>query len=144
MNYNGYRHIKKGLIIDKKSFTLLELMLVVAIVGILATFAVPGYLRVKRATEGRSASTQLRLIQVAEKMEVLETNLYIACAGFANCNALLDLDLPDDGWTYRVVCAGGCAVNFTVTATDNGGSGCVYTMNKTLLDPTAASCVFIP
>ena len=47
-------------------FTLLELMLVVVIVGIIATFAIPGYLGVKQRAEGRQAARQLKLIQDAE------------------------------------------------------------------------------
>jgi len=128
---------------DKKSFTLLELMLVVAIVGIIATFAIPGYMGVRRRAEGRQSSTQLRLLHAAEKIEMLEENSFAACAGFAACNAALDLELPDDGWTYNVVCTGGCGNDFTATATDAAGSGCVYTMTRNLFDPTdTANCVF--
>jgi len=124
---------------SKKSFTLLELMLVVVIVGIIATFAIPGYLGVRQRAEGRQASTQLRLIQTAEKVIFLEEEAYMACAGFAACNVALDLDLPNDGWAYNVVLIGG--PNFTATAAQGG---CTYTMNRNSVDPAAAGCVFIP
>jgi len=127
----------------KKGFTLLELMLVVVIVGIIATFAIPGYIGVRRRAEGRQSSTQLRLIHAAEKIEMLEENAFVGCAGFAACNTALDLELPNDGWTYNVVCTGGCGNDFTATATDAGGSGCVYSITRNLLDPTdTANCVF--
>jgi len=122
-------------------FTLLELMLVVVIVGIIATFAIPGYLGVRQRAEGRQASTQLRLIQTAEKVIFFEENAYTACAGFAACNVALNLDLPNDGWAYRVVCTGGCGNNFTATAIQGA---CTYTMQRNTVDPAAAGCVFIP
>ncbi|MCK4912531.1 MAG: prepilin-type N-terminal cleavage/methylation domain-containing protein [Candidatus Omnitrophica bacterium] len=128
---------------NEKSFTLLELMLVVVILGILATFVVPGYLGVKRRAEGRGSSTQLRMLHAAQKVNHLEEELYIACNGFAACNTALDLDLPDDGWAYRAVCIGGCANGFLARATDTSGSGCVYTITQLITVPTTgASCVF--
>jgi len=126
---------------NKKGFTLLELILVVVIVGIIATFAIPGYLGVRQRAEGRQASTQLRLIHTAEKIEHLESDLYAACAGYTACNSALDLDLPDDEWAYRVVCVGGCGNNFTATAAKDG---CTYTMTKDSSKPAAVGCTYVP
>lgn len=126
---------------DRKGFSLLELILVVIVIGIIAAFAIPGYLGVKQRAEGRQASTQLRLIHTAEKVEFLEDNLYVACNGFAGCNPLLDLDLPDDGWAYRVVCSGGCGNDFSARAVK---SGCTYTMTKNSSKPAAAGCTYVP
>lgn len=127
--------------LNKKGFSLLELMLVVVVVSIIATFAIPGYLGVKQRAEGRQASTQLRLLHNAEKIEFLEENVYAACSGFSACNSLLDLDLPDDGWIYRVVCRGGCSNDFRATAAN---SGCTYTMTKNSSKPSASGCKYIP
>ena len=126
---------------SRKSFTLLELMLVVVIVGIIATFAIPGYLGVRQRAEQRQASTQLRLIQTAEKVIFLENDAYSFCAGFVACNAALDLDLPNDGWTYNVTLIAG--PDFIATA--NNGAGCGYAMGRNTVDPLAVgACVFIP
>ena len=130
----------------KKGFTLLELMLVVIIVGIIATFAIPGYLGVRQRAEGRQASTQLRLIHTAEKLKHLEEDLYTACAGFAACNTALNLDLPDDGWTYGVVCTGGCANDFTATAVNSAGT-CKYEIRRNDSKPIVVAgftCVYVP
>lgn len=126
---------------NRKSFTLLELLLVVAIIGIVSAFAIPGYLGVRQRAEGRQASTQVRLIHTAEKIVNLENYLYVACSGFAACNTNLNIDLPNDGWTYNAVCTGGCDVDFTATAVKGG---CTYTMTKISSKPAAAGCTYIP
>ena len=126
---------------NRKGFTLLELILVVIIVSIIVTFAIPGYLGVRQRAEGRQASTQLRLIHTDEKIEFLENDLYVACTGFAACNTALDLDLPNDTWAYRVVCTGGCANDFTATAIKGG---CTYTMTRASSKPASAGCVYVP
>jgi len=126
---------------NRKSLTLIELVIVIIIVGIIATFAIPGYLGVRKRAEGRQASTQARLIHTAEKIEHLESDNYAACAGYVACNSTLDLDLPGDGWTYGVVCTGGCANDFTVTAAKDG---CTYTMTKDSSKPAAAGCTYVP
>ena len=123
----------------RKGFTLLELMLVVVIVGIIATFAIPGYLGVRQRAEGRQASTQLRLIRTAERVGYLESDSYVGCIGFALCNTALDLDLPNDGWAYSVTVIGG--PGFLATAAKGG---CSYTIGQTSAPMTSAGCVFVP
>jgi len=130
-----------------RSFTLLELIIVVVVIGIIAGFAIPGYFGVKGRADQRAAVTQLTLIHTAEKVRHLESGKYRDCAGYIACNdpdpAIgLNLDLPNDGWVYTVICEGGdcdTATNFTATA-EKGD--CTYTMTK---DTSADSgCVFSP
>ena len=127
-------------------FTLLELMLVVVIVGIIATFAIPGYLGVKQRAEGRQAARQLKLIQDAEKIQFLEEDTYVACNGIVgpgSCSIRLELELPDDGWNYTVILAGG-AGGFVATASKGVGL-CAYNINANMAKPNFnPACLYKP
>lgn len=105
----------------KFSFTIIETIIVVIIVGILVSFAMPAYINAKRNTLDREAQTQLRLIRSAERVYRLEVGGYVNCANNATCNTRLNLDLPPAGvsdWDYSVI-------NSTVNTFDgeaqNGG-----------------------
>ncbi len=103
----------------KSSFTLLEVVLVVVIVAILATFAIPSYLGARQKAVDREGQTQLRLISAAEQMHRLEQATYIGCGNTAECNTNLNLDLPLGGsWDYSVT-----ATVDTFTATASGTKG---------------------
>ena len=67
----------------------------------------------------------------------------MACSGFAACNTALNLDLPDDDWTYTVVCTGGCDADFTATAI-NSADTCTYTITKDTPMIGSAGCTFDP
>ena len=63
----------------RKGITLVELIVVVVIIGVLATLAMPQYLNARRRTEDRQAEAMLRMIREAEKIIRLEEGLYVSC-----------------------------------------------------------------
>ena len=97
------------MILNKKtkiSFTLIETIIVVIIIGILVSFAMPAYFNAKQGTLDREAQTQLRLIRSAERVYRLEIGGYVDCANNTMCNTRLNLDLPApavSNWDYTVI-----------------------------------------
>jgi len=58
-----------------KGFTLVEIMIVVAIIGILITIAVPGFLRARENARGRACQENLAKIDGSKEQYALENNL---------------------------------------------------------------------
>jgi type IV pilus assembly protein PilA len=67
----------------KRGFTLIELMIVVAIIGILAAIAIPNFLKFQAKSKQSEAKTNLKAIYVAETGYFGENNVY---ADFATVN----------------------------------------------------------
>ena len=61
---------------SKKGFTLIELMIVVAIIGILAAIAIPNFLRFQAKSKQSEAKTNLGGIFTAETSYFAENSLY--------------------------------------------------------------------
>jgi type IV pilus assembly protein PilA len=59
-------------------FTLIELMIVVAIIGILAAIAIPNFLRFQLKAKSSEGKTNLAAIRTAEESYFAEYGLYIA------------------------------------------------------------------
>lgn len=57
-----------------RGFTLVELMIVVAVVALLAAIALPGFLRARKRSQAAMVLTDLRLIQSAVDQYALEFN----------------------------------------------------------------------
>ncbi|HET9857078.1 MAG TPA: prepilin-type N-terminal cleavage/methylation domain-containing protein [Chthoniobacterales bacterium] len=60
--------------IRRAGFTLVEIMIVVAIIALLAAIAVPGFLRARKRSQATSVKNDLRLIDDAIAQYAIETN----------------------------------------------------------------------
>ncbi len=68
---------------SKKGFTLIELMIVVAIIGILAAIAIPNFLKFQAKSKQSEAKTNLKAVYTAETSYFGEKNTY---ESFGNVN----------------------------------------------------------
>lgn len=94
--------------LNKKSFTLIEILVVIIVIGILASVALPVYTTTKERMLDSEAKTNIALIQVAEKIRKMETGAYYPVSGttnvVANINSALKVSLFTGSlsWTYTV------------------------------------------
>jgi prepilin-type N-terminal cleavage/methylation domain-containing protein len=104
-----------------RGFSLLELLIVVAIILIIATIAIPSLLRSRQAAQESAAVAQVRTINTAE-ITYLSSNQ----GSYGNVASLITQGLLDNRFSGSV-----SGYNFTVSA-----SGPNYTVNA---DPTSTN-----
>ena len=65
---------------SNKGFTLIELMIVVAIIGILAAIAIPNFLRFQLKSKSSEGKVNIAAIRTAEESYLAEFGAYVASA----------------------------------------------------------------
>jgi type IV pilus assembly protein PilA len=123
--------VMKKMLKNNKGFTLIELMIVVAIIGILAAIAIPNFMTYQCKAKQAEAKSVLGSIRVLQEAYFAEFDKY------ANSTADLGNITPkgDPRYTYAVT---GDANGFTATATAISGKGVgddVWTMDHTGAQP---------
>jgi len=126
-----------------KGFSLLELLIVVAIILIIATIAIPSLLRSRQAANESAAVAELRTINTAQI-----TYLSSSQGNYGNVTQLVSAGLLDSRFTgvmsgYNFAIDNGTGADYTATATpasaSNGRYGYYSTPDAVIRYSTASS-----
>lgn len=112
---------KRGIDHRARGFTLIELVITMAIVAILATIAVPAYTDSVR--KGKRGQAKTDLAQVAQMMERCYTaaNTYVGCVPGNVLPAALAVSPSQGTPAYNLALSAVARTTYTVTATKTGG-----------------------
>ena len=131
---------------NQKGFSLIEMMIVVAIIGIVAAIAVPTYMGIQKKGKRTEYKTNLEIVKLLEEKRHAEQGVYVEGANTAALKGFLPHFQPGDAanllYEYSVDCVVDptCRTDFTVTATgkangpDVGKKFCINEKNEKLED----------
>lgn len=120
-----------------KGFTLIELMIVVAIIGILSAIAIPAYTDYVTRAKIPEATSNLADLRVKMEQYYLDNRTYptVGCVVYPAVPLATQLQVPAAGnFAFSCAVAVGPPPTYTLTATGVAGtsmSGFTYTVNQT-------------
>ena len=99
-----------------KGFTLVEVLIVVIIIGILASIGIPQFAASIEKAKGGEARAGLGHIQTGEKVYFAENEVYTSDL------SALDISLTERFWTFTIAVSGVNDELYTATATRSAGA----------------------
>lgn len=118
MQYSSFKQVQ----VREQGFTLVELLIVVIIIGILASIGVPQYMKTIEKARGGEAWAGIQQVQSGEKIYYAENGFYLSTAAPMTDTeeGVLDISLPQSKWGFKVTTTDKYA-NYTITATRGDG-----------------------
>ncbi len=106
-----------------RGFTLIELMVVMTILGILVSIAVPQYSKYRTHAYDTQAKMDLRGVAIAEEAYYVDSSAYLSCAN-ESCHSLPGIAALSKGVTLTI---NSTETGFVGTSTHRKGSGKIFT-----------------
>ena len=125
---------------SRAGFTLLELMIAVAVIGILAAIAIPMYGDSVMRSKIIGATTQLGDVRTQMEKYFMDNRSYLAGAGCGAAPSILSYN-ADASNNFTLSCPAPTATTYTIQADGKAGKnmgGFTYTINEANVKTTVA------
>jgi len=118
---------------SRRGFTLVELMVVVAVISVLVVMAVPSYQRALEQFRADIAAANLRAVWSAERLYWLDYQAYTADLAGLRTAGLVDPEilLSTTGYAYTITSADNNSFQAAATRTGSAAGAGQYTIDET-------------
>ena len=115
----------------QKGFTLIELMIVIAIIGILAAIAIPNFVSYRKRSYDTAAQSDLKNLMTAQEAYYVDYSKYLPIdADTTGTVSFGDTDATDAYLSDKVYVGGtGDADGYSMSAYHSSGSGITWTVS---------------
>ena len=116
---------------NESAFTLIELLIVTAIIGILSAIAIPQFAEYRARGFDARARSDLRNVATAEEAYYIDQASYVSCDN-TSCPALLPGIHSISEGVILAITAAAYGIEFSGTSTHPSGTGVVYSWDSAL------------